>query len=123
MVASIAGGPGSVKPDQSRLRLRANLGATRMMRAMRRIRFLVRGRVQGVGFRAHTQATARNLGLVGFVPNEADGAVSGEAEGEDHALDAFVAWLHQGPRWSRIDAVVVAPTPGRGDEQSFTVRR
>lgn len=79
--------------------------------------------MQGVGFRAHAQATARNLGLLGFVRNDADGAVSGEAEGEQNALEAFVAWLHQGPRWSRVDAVVVEPLASLGNEATFTVRR
>ncbi|HEX6814013.1 MAG TPA: acylphosphatase, partial [Planctomycetota bacterium] len=46
---------------------------------MRRVRFVVVGRVQGVAFRACTQKAAQQFGIVGFVQNRADGAVEGQA--------------------------------------------
>jgi acylphosphatase len=90
---------------------------------MPRLHFVVTGRVQGVAFRAHTRDRARQLGLAGFVENRADGAVAGEAEGADAALAAFVAWLHEGSPWSRVDAVTTSPRPPLGTEPSFEVRR
>lgn len=60
------------------------------------IHFYVSGRVQGVYFRATTQATARQLGLTGWVRNLPDGRVEGVACGEGKQLDKLVTWL-QGP--------------------------
>ena len=90
---------------------------------MRRIRFVVTGRVQSVAFRAHTEHAARRLGLVGFVRNRRDGAVEGEAEGPDAALTEFVAWLHTGSPWSRVDAVRVDELSGLGCEVAFEACR
>jgi acylphosphatase len=64
---------------------------------MKRIRFVVTGRVQGVGFRWFVKAEARPLGLTGWVRNREDGAVEGEVEGRDDAVDAFVPCLEEGP--------------------------
>jgi acylphosphatase len=88
-----------------------------------RYRFVVRGRVQGVAFRAHARAEATGLGLVGFVRNRADGAVEGEADGDERALDAFVRWLHRGPPWARVDHVEWLAVAGAAREPEFVVRR
>ena len=56
---------------------------------MKRIRFVVTGRVQGVGFRWFVKAEARPLGLTGWVRNREDGAVEGEVEGRDDAVEAL----------------------------------
>lgn len=89
----------------------------------RRVRFLVVGRVQGVGFRAHTQAAAQARGVVGFVRNRRDGAVEGEAEGPEAAIAAFTAWLHEGSPWSRVERVELQDLPLDGGDQEFAVRR
>jgi acylphosphatase len=89
----------------------------------RRIAFVVEGRVQGVAFRAHTREAASGLGLAGFVRNRADGAVEGEAQGAAAAVEAFVAWLHRGSPWSRVDAVEVRELPAVEAEAGFAVRR
>lgn len=65
--------------------------------------FLVRGRVQGVGFRAATQREALRLGLVGQANNLSDGAVRVRAFGSEFALDALAQYLAQGPRFARVD--------------------
>ena len=90
---------------------------------MRRVRFVVVGRVQGVAFRAYTQAAARRFGLVGFVQNRADGAVEGQAEGEERAVAGFVEWLHQGSPSSRVDRVDVEDLAVVAAEVAFDVRR
>ena len=64
---------------------------------MKRIRFVVTGRVQGVGFRWFVKAEARPLGLTGWVRNREDGAVEGEVEGRDDAIEALVPCLEEGP--------------------------
>lgn len=90
---------------------------------MRRIRFLVTGRVQGVAFRAYAAAEARRLCLAGFVQNRRDGAVFGEAQGQAAAVDAFAAWLQRGSPLARVERVELqdlSPVPGAED---FAVRR
>lgn len=90
---------------------------------VRRVRFLVVGRVQGVGFRAHTQAAAQRLGLVGFVQNRRDGAVSGEAEGPAAQVALFTDWLHTGSPWSRVERVEIEDLAAGGGDAEFAVRR
>lgn len=90
---------------------------------MRRIRFLVSGRVQGVGFRANAAGAARRLGLSGFVQNRPDGAVEGEAQGVAAAVGAFVTWLRQGPSLARVDRVDVEDLPVAPGGDHFDVRR
>ena len=80
---------------------------------MIRVAFVVRGRVQGVGYRWFAQQSAASLGIAGFVRNERDGSVAGEAEGEDATVAAFVAALRRGPLHARVDEVatsVLQPT-------------
>jgi acylphosphatase len=72
-------------------------------------RFLVSGRVQGVAFRAYTQARARELGLAGHARNLADGRVEVLAEGAPDAIDALGAWLWQGSPAARVGDVVREP--------------
>ena len=72
-----------------------------------RVRFLVTGRVQGVGFRAAAAATGNRLGLHGWVRNRADGAVEGEAQGPVAAVAALGDWLAHGPPLARVDRVEV----------------
>ena len=68
-------------------------------------RVVVRGRVQGVAFRAATEREARSLGLVGFVRNRRDGSVELIAQGEGSAVEALVRWCGSGPSLARVDAV------------------
>ena len=65
----------------------------------------MRGRVQGVNFRATAADQARRLGLNGRIWNREDGAVEAEAEGSAEALATFEAWLHHGPSYADVDAV------------------
>jgi acylphosphatase len=74
----------------------------------RSVRIRVRGRVQGVGFRAWTAATALRLELDGWVRNRSDGSVEVFAAGTDSAVDALVEALRRGPRGARVDRVHVA---------------
>jgi acylphosphatase len=72
---------------------------------------VVRGLVQGVGFRWHTRAQARSLGVVGWVRNRRDGAVEVWVQGAPQAVAALVAWLEHGPPGARVDELVRAPQP------------
>jgi acylphosphatase len=68
-------------------------------------RLSVRGRVQGVFFRASTAERAKALSLRGYAENRPDGTVLVLAAGPAAALDALVEWLHRGPPLARVDAV------------------
>lgn len=80
-----------------------------------RRRYLVKGRVQGVGYRAFAARVARTLRVSGGASNLEDGRVEVVAEGPAHALDRLEAALAEGPRMSRVDDVTVeAQAPGAG---------
>ncbi len=72
-------------------------------------RLVVRGRVQGVWYRAWTVKTARTLGLDGWVRNLSDGSVEILASGSEPVLDALVTACRAGPPAARVDDVEVHP--------------
>jgi acylphosphatase len=72
-------------------------------------RYIVRGRVQGVGFRYFVEAEARRLGITGWVRNNADGSVEVLAMGSRDQLSALYSKLRSGPRAARVDGVEVEP--------------
>ncbi len=74
-------------------------------------RYLVRGQVQGVGFRNFVQREAVSRGLRGWVRNLDDGRVEALAEGPPAVLSDFEGRLHQGPRWSQVRGVEVIEAP------------
>jgi acylphosphatase len=84
-------------------------------------RYLVRGRVQGVGYRYFTREQADVLGVAGYARNLADGGVEVVAEASAETLAAFEARLREGPSFAAVTAVereIIAP---RGD-QGFHIR-
>jgi acylphosphatase len=66
---------------------------------------LIRGRVQGIGFRAWTEYTALERGLQGWVRNRRDGAVEALFIGPPDAVAAMIMACNEGPRGSRVDAI------------------
>lgn len=81
----------------------------------RALQFIVRGHVQGVGFRYFVVRHARRLGLRGYARNLGDGAVEVVAVGPAAALEDLESKLHQGPAASRVESVqsqTVAPQQG-----------
>lgn len=85
------------------------------------IRAVVRGGVQGVGFREATVRRGRELGAMGWVRNEDDGTVRVHAEGPEDAVAALEAFLREGPPAARVTAVDVERVKAEGHEQ-FAVR-
>ena len=71
-------------------------------------RFLIRGVVQGVGFRHAMKREAQRLGLSGWVRNRANGSVEAIASGDDDAIDALHHWARRGPASARVDEVEVS---------------
>ena len=72
---------------------------------MQAARFLVSGRVQGVGFRAAARRRALQLGLSGYAHNLGDGRVELLAQGNPDSIDALAQWLQHGPPSARVDDV------------------
>ncbi|HET7266427.1 MAG TPA: acylphosphatase [bacterium] len=94
-----------------------------------RVRLLVSGRVQGVGFREFTRRTAHRLGVGGWVRNLSDGRVEVVADGERPALDALVNALSGGPPGAFVrtvhqdwGAATAAGSPAATGEGEFEIR-
>ena len=68
---------------------------------------MVRGRVQGVGYRYSTLRRAEDLGLTGWVRNNPDGTVQGHTRGQVDRVDAFANWLWQGPTYAKVSHVQI----------------
>jgi len=84
-------------------------------------RFIVRGRVQGVNFRATAAQQALRLGLRGRIWNREDGAVEAEAIGPDDALTRFEAWLHRGPSYAEVESVEAEAISGEPRHSGFAI--
>ena len=87
-----------------------------------RLEVVIRGRVQGVGFRMFAGRAAAVAGLVGWVANEPDGSVRCVAEGPRSDLEAFARELAAGPRGARVDRVETSWSPATGGFVRFALR-
>ncbi len=84
-------------------------------------RFLIRGRVQGVGFRYFVLREARALALDGWVRNLPGGEVEARAWGEPAHLEQFRAALERGPSQARVERVEETPLVGISAESGFHI--
>src|ERR1700720_2461294 len=84
-------------------------------------RYVVRGRVQGVGFRWFVEREAHILGIAGWVRNNHDGSVELLAQGTRDQLSGFHARLREGPRAARVDAVEVSEASPVAGLSSFRI--
>ena len=88
---------------------------------MASFRYVVRGRVQGVGYRYFVMREAAALGVAGFARNLADGTVEVVAEADDDVLNRFEDRLRQGPSFATVSALDRSAIAARGD-QGFHIR-
>jgi acylphosphatase len=72
---------------------------------MKHLDITVKGKVQGVSYRAATKAVADQLGVRGTIRNEANGDVVIEAEAEPTMLEMFLDWVNEGPQDAEVTAV------------------
>jgi len=84
-------------------------------------RITVKGKVQGVFYRASTKEKAESLNLTGWVKNDNNGDVSILAEGNEVNIQSLIKWCQQGPPLSRVDNVVVKEVQDLGYSK-FEVR-
>ena len=84
-------------------------------------RYVISGRVQGVGFRFFTEECAAREGIHGWVRNVPNGGVEIEAEGEAESLERFEQRIRHGPRGARVDQVEVHEGVSSG-RSGFTIR-
>lgn len=68
-------------------------------------RVIIRGRVQGVGFRAFVEYTAQDHGIAGWVRNRRDGSVEAVFAGPADTVATMIAACRRGPPGARVDAV------------------
>jgi len=87
-----------------------------------RLRILLRGHVQMVGFRAFAETRAQTRGVTGYVRNLPTGEVEVVAEGDQDLLDSFLADLRRGPRGAVVTDVLVSWEQPRNEFGDFGVR-
>ena len=84
-------------------------------------RYIVSGRVQGVGFRWFVDHEARQLGVTGYVRNNIDGSVEVLAQGTEQQLNALGKKLQEGPRAARVDRLHETDAVVQPDLKSFRI--
>lgn len=87
-----------------------------------RVRAVVHGRVQGVGFRYATQTMALDIGLRGYVRNRWDGTVEVVVEGTQARIGRLLAWLQHGPRMAHVTRVEMSGQIPTHEFDTFEVR-
>jgi len=81
----------------------------------------VKGKVQGVNFRYHTQQQAILRNVTGWVCNLPNGNVQGCFEGDERDVTALVEWCRCGPSWARVDSVETSSAPYSGEFEGFRI--
>jgi acylphosphatase len=90
---------------------------------VKRLPVLVRGRVQGVGFRWFVREAARELGLSGWVRNRIDGTVEVAAEGSEVTLDRLRDELRRGPPGAAVASIDDLEPDDRVHDHPFAIVR
>lgn len=88
-----------------------------------RVHVWVKGRVQGVGFRAHVEYYAGQIGVSGWVRNVGSDTVEAAAEGTRAQIERFIEMMKTGPRMSRVDETRIEYEEVTGEFSGFGVKR
>jgi acylphosphatase len=86
-------------------------------------KFVIRGNVQGVGYRFFAQRAAARHQVIGYVRNCSDGTVEALAEGSAHDVEEFKKDLATGPQWSSVEHVEEINLDPTGQYTSFRIER
>ena len=88
-----------------------------------RLLLRIRGKVQGVWYRASARERAQQLGVTGWVTNRPDGSVELCAEGPRPKLERLLAWCHQGPPAADVNLVDPEWLPAADEYDNFQIVR
>jgi acylphosphatase len=83
---------------------------------------IVKGLVQGVGFRYFVREKASVLGLNGYASNQFDGNVEIEVEGDRSLIESFIKEIKVGPRMSRVADILITWKKAEGTRRGFEIR-
>jgi len=86
-----------------------------------RIHLIVKGKVQGVGYRNNAKRRADQLGLRGWIKNLSNGSVEIIAQGSEKKIEEFVAWCQKGPIISTVEEVQIEKQEPDTDFWDFKV--
>ena len=84
---------------------------------------IIKGRVQGIGFRYSALSTARGLKLSGWVRNLADGSVETRAKGSAEQIASYLSWLGSGPPMAQVDQLIIIEHRKIKDESSSSAKK
>ncbi len=85
--------------------------------AMKRIKLLISGKVQGVFFRDFAKQNANKLGIVGYARNNKDGTLEILAQGEERKVDEFTKLCNKGPIFAKVTSVKTIPEEIKDPEE------
>jgi len=88
---------------------------------MKRVKMIVSGIVQGVGFRRLTRHRARTVGLTGIVRNREDNSVEIEAQGNEETINGFIKWTHYGVPNARVENIETSEIALAENETEFRI--
>lgn len=89
---------------------------------MKRLHVYIKGRVQGVFFRAAARRAAADLNLAGWVRNMDDGRVEAVIEGKNDDVDKMIEWCRIGPPAARVDEVIISEEHYTGGFSGFSIK-
>lgn len=91
------------------------------MSATKRVRARIRGRVQGVWFRAETRKAAQARGVTGWVRNMSDGSVEAVFAGSAENVDSVLAWCKKGPPLAMVTELSIVDEPAGETFSDFSI--
>jgi len=87
-----------------------------------RIHIIIKGRVQGVFFRAQAKRQAQIFNITGWIKNNPDGSVELIAEGEEDNLNQLQAWCTKGPDIAKVENIKAKQEEYKGEFTTFSVK-
>ena len=87
----------------------------------RRVKINIKGKVQGVWYRASAKEEADKLGITGWVKNEIDGSVTVVAEGDEEKLNEFIKWCWIGPVYAKVENIKEEWSEFKGEFKVFKI--
>jgi acylphosphatase len=87
-----------------------------------RVHLWAKGRVQGVGFRAHVEYYALHMGALGWVRNVGNDTVEAVAEGPRELVERFITMVREGPRLSHVEELKIEWEQPTGEFAGFVVK-